>query len=447
MIDSISRSRILRLLTFVATALAGGSATWGLLANGPQRPQTVAAASGVVGLTAVVLIAAKTAFTARIATRAVTIRQANLEKRDADREKRDIEKSSKGEVSAAAQRELLNQFKDIRATHRSLEPAIRSLQQTVTRLATRLNQLEAALETTDRVARCMADSNGINREMLSELVIDLSILETSMANLSMLSEKSSPFSIPIASHLRAEKATINEIAVIAELMTVQSPPALMIDVGAHCGESAARYVAEGWVVHAFEPDTNNRAALTQRFGSIETVTIDPRAVSNHTAKNQPFFTSPESTGISTLRGFTDSHVRAGDVDTITLADYCSQSGIERIDFLKIDTEGFDLMVLEGFDWSRFTPTYVLCEFEDHKTIPLGYSATDLANFLVEKGYQVWVSEWFPVRRYGIEHDWRSIAPYPTLIKPDSWGNLLATRLPWNEYEVLTAVKRHTGQHG
>lgn len=37
------------------------------------------------------------------------------------------------------------------------------------------------------------------------------------------------------------------------------------------------------------------------------------------------------------------------VTVVTLDDFCQQHGIERIDFLKIDTEGFDLEVIRGAD--------------------------------------------------------------------------------------------------
>ena len=36
-----------------------------------------------------------------------------------------------------------------------------------------------------------------------------------------------------------------------------------------------------------------------------------------------------------------------DVSVITLDDYCSELGIERVDLLKSDTQGYDLEVLKG----------------------------------------------------------------------------------------------------
>lgn len=69
-----------------------------------------------------------------------------------------------------------------------------------------------------------------------------------------------------------------------------------------------------------------------------------------------------------------------------------------------------------------------CEFEDTKTVPLGYTFHDLSKYLVDKGYQVYVSEWHPITRYGIPHDWRALMRYPwELADPKGWGNLLAFR--------------------
>jgi hypothetical protein len=78
-----------------------------------------------------------------------------------------------------------------------------------------------------------------------------------------------------------------------------------------------------------------------------------------------------------------------------------------VDFLKIDTEGFDLMVLKGYPWTQSPrPRVILCEFEDAKTVPLGYDFHQLAAFLVGEGYQLIISEWYPVKAYGGLHRWR-----------------------------------------
>lgn len=45
--------------------------------------------------------------------------------------------------------------------------------------------------------------------------------------------------------------------------------------------------------------------------------------------------------------FHESHKEVGTIDTITLSKYIEKKEIKEIDFLKIDTEGYDLFVLQG----------------------------------------------------------------------------------------------------
>jgi len=213
----------------------------------------------------------------------------------------------------------------------------------------------------------------------------------------------------------------------------------MVDVGAHVGTSLEPFARDGWRVIAFEPDPENRAALENRVGDWPDVEIDPRAASDKSGERVAFFRSNQSTGISGLHAFDDSHSHAGEVETIRLAEALSARGVDRVDFLKIDTEGHDLLVLQGFDWETdAAPRVVVCEFEDHKTRPLGYRFDDLARFLESRGYRVLVSEWFPVTAYGARHRWRRFARYPCrLASEKAWGNLIATR-DADEFAALVA---------
>lgn len=98
-------------------------------------------------------------------------------------------------------------------------------------------------------------------------------------------------------------------------------------------------------------------------------------------------------------------------------------------------------MLQGFPWERGQPAVIECEFEDTKTVPLGYTFHDLARFLVERGYTVYVSEWHPIIRYGIRHDWRALMRYPCeLADPKGWGNLLAFRDGIDEELLVRTVK-------
>ena len=199
----------------------------------------------------------------------------------------------------------------------------------------------------------------------------------------------------------------------------------MIDVGAHIGTSLSMFV--GWKIYAFEPDTENWQELVKRFGSNPLIHIDRRAVSNKPATNVTLYKSQQSTGISSLSAFTDSHYAAIGVDVTTLADFILEKGIEQVDFLKIDTEGHDYFVLQGFPWGKILPSVVLCEFENSKTIPLGHTFDDIAKYLQEKGYDLTISEWYPVKTYGTAHEWKQFLDYPCELDENAWGNIIATR--------------------
>jgi len=253
---------------------------------------------------------------------------------------------------------------------------------------------------------------------------------------------------------RAEHVHVDETGAVARLFQgplqaraaaeSQGPPGVMIDVGAHHGLALAPFLDMGWRIWAFEPDASNRAVLEQRLERHplgKHVRVDTRAAAAESRSQQAFYRSDVSTGISGLSAFHESHREAQRVDTVTLDEVMRGQGITAVDFLKIDTEGHDLFVLKGFPFDRVRPAVIECEFEDAKTVPLGYRFDDIARFLADLGYTVFVSEWHPIIRYGIAHDWCRIARYPcTLTDARGWGNLLAFAEPPDEAALLAALR-------
>lgn len=237
----------------------------------------------------------------------------------------------------------------------------------------------------------------------------------------------------------------DETAGVAKLFLDAISGTTMIDVGAHHGSALIPFLNSGWRVFAFEPDERNRGRLLERLEkhiNKDFVSVDTRCVSNKQQQGVSFFASEQSTGISGLSAFHETHQESQKVDVTTLTDFFENKPLPAVDFLKIDTEGHDLFVLQGFPWEREKPAVIECEFEDAKTVPLGYTFHDLARFLVDKGYTVYVSEWHPIIRYGIRHDWRQLMRYPCeLADPNGWGNLLAFRDPIDEQALIAAVMK------
>jgi FkbM family methyltransferase len=235
----------------------------------------------------------------------------------------------------------------------------------------------------------------------------------------------------------------DESAMIFRVLSHQQQRGTMIDVGAHVGTALAPFARAGWQVVAFEPDSVNRKRLEESFRSFPNVSIDPRALADEPRKAATLFRSEVSTGISSLSPFHSSHVAAGTIDVTTLETVSRDRSIRSLDFLKIDTEGYDLPVLKGLPWRTLKPRVILCEFEDTKTGPLGYSFRDLGDFLQERGYKLIVSEWYPVKRYGARHQWRRFALYPCqLADPASWGNIIGTDSEPLHHEMLQICRRY-----
>ncbi|KUO49469.1 MAG: hypothetical protein APF78_07680 [Sphingomonadales bacterium BRH_c3] len=225
------------------------------------------------------------------------------------------------------------------------------------------------------------------------------------------------------------KRQIEEVDLVYDYFRSEAVEAdrLMVDVGAHYGTSLGRFAADGWNVHAFEPDDHNRAVLEIRHGYRKNLTINSSAASDTSGGEAEFFTSEVSTGISGLNAFDTSHTSSQKVPLVRLDDYCFSNGIDRIDFLKIDTEGHDLIVLRGLDLAKICTDVILCEFEDKKTLPRGYDRKEMADYLSDQGYQIVVSEWFPIEAYGARHRWKGFRNSMVETGPDSWGNIIAFR--------------------
>ena len=204
---------------------------------------------------------------------------------------------------------------------------------------------------------------------------------------------------------------------------------LMLDVGAHFGESLKPFKDYGWRILAFEPDPDPRKKEALRKFESDRVAFKWMAVSDEEGE-LPIYASDVSTGITSLMKFHESHRVVGHVPVTTLEKIISQEEIKKVTFLKTDCEGFDFMALKGYPWGgEVDPEVVLCEFEDRKTEKLGYRWQDMAQYLVERGYQVVVSEFHPISEYGENHPWVGLKAFPCELNcPDAWGNLIAMKI-------------------
>src|SRR5438067_793997 len=126
---------------------------------------------------------------------------------------------------------------------------------------------------------------------------------------------------------------------------------VIFDVGANRGQSIERFrrAFPGAAIHAFEPGRGTFAELQRRCGNLPGVYLNNVALGARPEQRTFLHNSRDD-----MSSFLEPSVDAwGEitarypVEVITIDDYCAAQGIERIDILKSDTQGFDLAVLQG----------------------------------------------------------------------------------------------------
>lgn len=126
------------------------------------------------------------------------------------------------------------------------------------------------------------------------------------------------------------------------------------DVGANVGEYTQLLVEEfPWAkIYVFEPNQHSYERLVENTGQSVVCINAGLGAWTERARMYTYCDSPASSHAS-LHGevFRAYHKRdditSVDVDMETLDDFCERHEVSKIDFLKIDTEGNELAVLEG----------------------------------------------------------------------------------------------------
>jgi FkbM family methyltransferase len=175
------------------------------------------------------------------------------------------------------------------------------------------------------------------------------------------------------------------------------PGMTVVDIGANAGiytMLAARLVGSAGRVIAFEPSERERARLMTHLAlnHISNVRVEPFAVGNQDGETA-FFVAPNFeagfNGRFSAPGIPMTRQR---VPLRRLDTYADASGLDRVDFVKLDVEGGERDVLLGAErLLRRARATILCEIEPSRIEPWGYAPRDIYDLLAAWGY-----EWFAV---------------------------------------------------
>jgi FkbM family methyltransferase len=167
---------------------------------------------------------------------------------------------------------------------------------------------------------------------------------------------------------------------------------LVLDIGANLGDWTARValVAPTCLVHAFEASPRTFANLSRRLTGTPNLVLHQAGMGER-AGREVFQDCGENSGLSSFvsRAATIGlkAEREVEVPVTTVDDFCRQHQIARLDFVKIDTEGFEGPILRGMVDSLRHKRVIAVQFEYGGTwLDAGESLAGVSSLLVAHGY-------------------------------------------------------------
>jgi FkbM family methyltransferase len=153
-------------------------------------------------------------------------------------------------------------------------------------------------------------------------------------------------------NLNYDLSTNGELSTIKKLAKMGATT--VFDVGANEGDwtDLAVQAFPQAKIHSFEIVPQTFSHIHSRFGGHANVALNNIGLSDNEGTTSIYF-SPDRNFLATcVPGFSEEfHQYKPEPQTVSVTSgdlYCSRNGIKKIDFLKVDVEGFEPQVLRGF---------------------------------------------------------------------------------------------------
>jgi len=202
---------------------------------------------------------------------------------------------------------------------------------------------------------------------------------------------------------------------------------VVFDVGTNIGTISNWFANRTQHVHGFEPHPDNLQMTNDQIVLRKTtnITLSQLALGSEPGTLQlhvKSFHGHHSLGDTSV----SPTVEKIDVEVETVDRYCASNGIERIDFLKIDVEGFEEDVLRGATTMLKNKNVGLVLFEVRRTIleSIGKKGEDIFALLMEQGYNVFTLDGRTLTAEELEHP--ADADYLAAVNPEAFIPHLGT---------------------
>lgn len=124
---------------------------------------------------------------------------------------------------------------------------------------------------------------------------------------------------------------------------------LIVDVGAHIGQSVKKYLKtfKNCTVHSFEPVNDTYKVLKKSFLNNNSVILNKKAISSEQGEIEMHITGNLSSGNSPIMPNSAQAFSIDKVPATSLDNYFNENNLKKINILKIDTQGYERECLEG----------------------------------------------------------------------------------------------------
>ena len=199
-----------------------------------------------------------------------------------------------------------------------------------------------------------------------------------------------------------KKSKFSEYQIIFKFFKAFPPSSeqfVIVDVGAQIGLWTIAYARLGWTVVAFEASPVNYEVLQHNTQTFQNVIAINKAVGDLNSDKVKFYYSEDYIGINSLKV---NHAKLSQdnfafVEMIKLETELPLY-VDNVNLLKTDIEGADLLALQGFDFTKYHPELIVCEYGG-RSKAFDYTYRELADFGQEKGYVVYASNWESAKSY------------------------------------------------
>ena len=180
-------------------------------------------------------------------------------------------------------------------------------------------------------------------------------------------------------HKRLEKPGHIEDKILKHLINSQNP--ICFDVGGHKGETIQKYIKlfSQSYIYSFEPTKNLYDSLKNYYLKSKNIKIENFAISDFEGESSFYIQKYQNfNSLNLLQGGKNIEEK---VKVTTLDKYCQKNNIQKIDLLKIDTQGNDTKVLKGAEHILKNTKVVITEITLNNSYGFSNSLLNIEKYL------------------------------------------------------------------